>query len=185
MSVSHLHLRATVSSRSDVTKFVSKPGDAVLIDRGGPRWLILSCPCGCGEHFPINLNSRTGPAWSLYDTPQGQLSVFPSVWRESGCQSHYIIWRGKIYLFGKSVDRDEGDLPEINLSALEPSIRGRLSPSTWRHFTDVASDLDAVPWDVLEVCRKFVKRGEAAEGTGKQRGHFRLIKPRNLVNKSV
>jgi len=30
---------------------VSAPGDAVLIKRGAPRWLLLARPCGCGTEL--------------------------------------------------------------------------------------------------------------------------------------
>jgi len=43
-----------------------------------------------------------------------------------------------------------------------------------RAGVEVAADLDAVPWDVLEASRRLVRRKEAIEGTEKLRGHFRL-----------
>lgn len=171
MSVSRLNLRAVVPSRSEVAQFVLKPNDAVLVDRGGPRWLILSCPCGCGELFPINLDPRAGSAWRLYKSNREQLSIFPSVWRDTGCRSHYIIWRGAIHLFRGANDET---LPEVDLTALQSSVRDCLSTSTWRHFVEVALVLDAIPWDVLEVCRRLVKRKEAMEGSSRLQGHFRL-----------
>lgn len=184
MSVARLNLRAVVSSRSEVAQLALKPNDAVLIDRGGPRWLVLSCPCGCGEQFPINLDPRTGPAWRLYQPGQTQLSVFPSVWRDTGCRSHYIIWRGLVHLFGKAGPNEE-HVPEVDLAGLHSSVRGQLSGSNWRHFADVASDLDAIPWDVLEVCRRLVRRKQAIEGSGKLQGNFRLHSSNNLVDRSA
>jgi len=35
---------------------VSAPGDAVLIERGAPRWLLLAR--GCGTELPINLDTH-------------------------------------------------------------------------------------------------------------------------------
>jgi len=29
-----------------------------------------------------------------------QLTLFPSVWRDTGCQSHFNIWRDRILIFG-------------------------------------------------------------------------------------
>lgn len=52
--------------------------------------------------------------------------------------------------------------------------QAQLSVSTWRPFADIASDAAAIPRDVIEVCRRLVKRNEAVEGSGKLRGHFRL-----------
>src|SRR6267378_4236509 len=78
---------------------VSAPGDAVLIERGTPRWLLLACPCGCGAELPINLDRRAGKAWRVYKHGTTTLSVYPSVWRDTDCGSHFIIWRGNILLF--------------------------------------------------------------------------------------
>src|ERR1700722_8970214 len=101
---SQLHLMGVVSSRGEASAYLKAPGDAVLVERGRPRLLLLSCPCGCGEHFPINLDPRAGPAWRLYRNRTGAITLYPSVWRESGCYSHYIIWRDRILLFGGAED---------------------------------------------------------------------------------
>jgi hypothetical protein len=39
-------------------------------------------------------------------------------------------------------------------------------------FAEIADALDAVPWDVLRVCRQLVRKDLAREGRGKQRGLF-------------
>lgn len=184
MPVSRLNLRAVVSSRREAAQFIVSPNDAVLIDRGGPRWLVLSCPCGCGEQFPINLDPRAGPAWRLYKSNETLLSVFPSVWRDTGCRSHYIIWRGAVHLFGKAGPGDE-PAPDINLASLHGSVRNQLSRTSWRHFANIASDLNAIPWDVLEVCRWLVRRNEAIEGSGNLQGNFRLHGSKTLVDRSA
>ncbi|WIW50487.1 DUF6527 family protein (plasmid) [Bradyrhizobium sp. 62B] len=172
MGISVLNLRAIVSTRSEADEYVSRPGDAALISRGGPRWLVLSCPCGCGERFPINLDPRSGPAWRIYHVETGQMSLFPSVWRDSGCQSHYIVWRGRIYLFGSG--DDEVARQNIGLDSLVSPVSNRLSASTWRSFVEVADELGEIPWDVLETCRELVRRRIVEEGSGKLKSHFRL-----------
>jgi Family of unknown function (DUF6527) len=91
-----IRFRGTVASRREASVRLKVPGDAVLVVRGRPRLLIISCPCGCGEQFPINLDSRAGPAWRLYGDRRRGLSVYPSVWRESGCESHYVIWKNDV-----------------------------------------------------------------------------------------
>ncbi|MCK1732333.1 DUF6527 family protein [Bradyrhizobium sp. 142] len=172
MGVVILNFRAVVSSRGEADQHLSKPGDAVLVNRGGPRWLVLSCPCGCGERFPVNLDPRSGPAWRIYNAEGGKMSVFPSVWRDTGCQSHYIIWRGRIYLFGS--DNDAETDAGIALDDLLGPVSKRLSYAAWRSFVDVADELGEIPWDVLEACRTLARKRVAEEGTGKLRSHFRL-----------
>ncbi len=172
MGISRLNLKAVVSSRGDVGSHLRKPNDAVLVSRGEPRWLILSCPCGCGEQFPINLDPRSGKAWRIYNAGRKDMTVFPSVWRDTGCQSHYIIWRGQVHFFGRSFE-EEGKV-SLELGHLMRPVLQKLSASTWRSFIEVADELGEIPWDVLDVCRDLVRAGNAEEGEGKLKSHFRL-----------
>src|SRR5438309_1731714 len=98
MRVHRLQFRGTVSSRSESSGMLRAPGDAVLVKRGRPRVLLLMCPCGCGEELAILLDDRAGPAWRFY-LRGGSITVFPSVWRDTGCESHFILWKDRIYLF--------------------------------------------------------------------------------------
>lgn len=167
-----LRLKQTVQSRGEASAFLKAPGDAVLIKRGRPRWLLLSCPCGCGDEFPINLDSRAGPAWRLYIDKRDKVSLYPSVWRESGCESHYIIWRNKILLF-RNYDDYFDDTPQADtIGAINDAVLRQLPKSGLIEYSEVAEALNEVPWDVLMVCRQLVRTRMAREGTGKQRGSF-------------
>ena len=167
-----IRFHGTVSSRGEASAYLKTPGDAVLVERGRPRLLLISCPCGCGEQLPINLDARSGPAWRFYRTESTGLTLYPSVWRESGCGSHFIIWRDRILLFGRNEDEwddpsvEDGSMPSTQ-AVFELLPAGNLMP-----FSEIAESLDAVPWDVLKVCRKLVRAGRAREGSGKQRGCF-------------
>jgi hypothetical protein len=171
----HLNLRGTVASRSEASSHLTGAGDAVLIERGRPRSLLILCPCGCGEEFPINLDARSGKAWRLYRNARTGLSVFPSVWRDSGCRSHYIIWRNKIYLF--SSDSDGLDEPDNNgaWQQLIAAVTKQLPNDRVISYLEIADSLDAIPWDVLIVCRQLVRDKVAREGRGPLSGHFSLI----------
>src|ERR1700680_626575 len=92
-------IRARVNSRANASAHLKQPGDAVIVDRQGPRWLVLSCPCGCGAEVPVNLDRRAGPAWRIYESPRGT-SIYPSVVRDTDCKSHFIIWRNNILMLG-------------------------------------------------------------------------------------
>jgi hypothetical protein len=167
-----LKLRAVVSSRSEASNHLKSPGDAVLVNRVLPRLLLLMCPCGCGEQFPINLDSRAGPAWRLYRGQNESLTLYPSVWRESGCESHFIIWRDQIFLFGQR-EEDFGDSLVVDETMPSPEATLAQMPATGMiSFFDIAEALGAVPWDVLKVCRKLVRSGRAREGREKERGSF-------------
>lgn len=134
--------------------------------------LLLACPCGCGEEFPINLDSRAGPAWRLYGNPDKGISVFPSVWRDSGCRSHYVIWRGTIFLFGREEEEFGTQVQPDGFGKLKESVGQELPAQGMVSFSSIAEALDEVPWDVLMVCRQLVRQGVAREGKGRERGHF-------------
>jgi hypothetical protein len=97
MAAKRISIKANVSSRASASEYLKRPGDAVIVERQGPRWLIMMCPCGCGAQLPINLDGRAGPAWRLYVSRKA-VSLYPSVWRDSDCKSHFIIRRNKIVM---------------------------------------------------------------------------------------
>jgi len=39
-------------------------------------------------------------------------------------------------------------------------------------FVELADELDEVPWDVLDACRRLVRDKTLEEGWGKERGTF-------------
>ncbi len=171
-----LRFKGTISRRSEASTHLGQPCDAVLIERGRPRIFLLSCPCGCGEHFPINLDPDAGPAWRLYRDARFGLSIFPSVWRDNGCRSHYIIWRNKIWLFGRYGEDDFDTSTQIDeTKPLTDAVLQRLPISGLLAFSEIAEALGFVPWDVLTICRQLVQNGLAREGKGKQRGSFGRI----------
>lgn len=71
-----ISLKAEVGSRAGVADILKRSGDAVLIQRGAPRWLLLRCPCGCGEDIPVNLDARAGKAWRIYRSQGSGLTLF-------------------------------------------------------------------------------------------------------------
>jgi hypothetical protein len=168
-----LTIRARVSSRADVSAHLRQPGDAVIVDRQGPRWLVLSCPCGCGAEVPVNLDRRAGPAWRIYESSKGT-SIYPSIWRDTDCKSHFIIWRDNILLFeahrGSWIDEVE---------AGEDDLRQRVSAvlSSVEQSAEEISDQipDSEPWDVLRCCRRLCSLGKAIEGRQQARGRFRRL----------
>lgn len=56
----------------------------------------LLCPCGCGDTIELNLAPPGRPRWELTQVNRSQVTVSPSVWRATGCGSHFWIREGKI-----------------------------------------------------------------------------------------
>jgi hypothetical protein len=167
-----MRFRGSVPRYSEASSRLVHAGDAVLIHRNIDRSIVFSCPCGCQEQLPINLDGRAGPAWHLYWGSGRDVSLFPSVWRESGCKSHFIVWHNKIYLLG-TLDEDIDQGTSQPDSALAIAIIDHLPRTSSLSFAKLAEDIGAIPWDVLSICRQLVRVGAACEGRGKRRGHFR------------
>jgi len=126
--------------------------------RGVPRSIVMACPDGCGELLPINLDRRVGKAWRTYDTGQ-DFTIFPSVWRDTGCRAHFIVWRDKI-LWPDARGTTEPVFDEGFLS----SVLGRLSNSGFTSFETIAEDLHMIPWEALWACKALVRQRRAVEG---------------------
>ena len=90
-----VNFKGEVEFRRDADDLTLAPGDSVAVVRGRPRSFVMACPDGCGERLTINLDQRSGLAWRLYETSRG-VTLFPSVWRDSGCRSHFIVWHDTI-----------------------------------------------------------------------------------------
>jgi hypothetical protein len=161
-------IKGTLEHRHEADALLGGPGTAALVHRGVLRSLVVTCPDGCGEILTINLDPRAGKAWRLYREPHGT-SLFPSVWRDSGCKSHFIIWRSHIYW----CDYDDEPMDDHNES-LERRVAAHLQP-TFRAYADIAQELDEIPWAVLVACVRLVKRGAAESGTGPQQGSYRRL----------
>ncbi len=178
MSSDHFALKARVASRSGAREYLKKPGDAVIVDRQGPRWLVLLCPCGCGAELPINLDRRAGPAWRLYESPKKGISVYPSVWRDTDCKSHFIIWRNNILMMSPhEIEQDEGWLNDSEPAPreLDELVLNRLSRGRQQSAENISDKMPgSVPWDVHRSCKRLCARGLAVEGHGKDIGQFRL-----------
>lgn len=159
-----LIFKGEVTHRHEADELLSKPGEAALVRRGVLRSMVMACPDGCGEMLTINLDGRAGKAWRLY--PHGSdMSLFPSVWRDSGCESHFILWRSRIYWC------DWGDELEVPMAEVIAKVHEALGAQL-ESYTSIAERLDLVPWAALSACCKLRRDGLAVEGKDKLRTHF-------------
>ena len=56
----------------------------------------MRCPCGCGDRIELNLLPQSRPSWRADVHGDGTVSLTPSVWRQKGCRSHFILRLGRI-----------------------------------------------------------------------------------------
>jgi hypothetical protein len=76
----------------------SDPKAVYVLGEGQNRWFVsFLCPCGCGAMLQMSLLSEDKPHWRLIVHPEdGTISIHPSVWRHTGCHSHFFLRRGLI-----------------------------------------------------------------------------------------
>jgi hypothetical protein len=165
-------LRGEVARNHEAVVLAEAPGDAAIVHRGRLRSIVIACPDGCGDHITVNLDDEAGPAWRIYQRARG-LTLFPSVWRESGCRSHFIIWHVTI-LWCDSFGSDNRE-PEDRDPRLHERVLGRLTTS-YQSYVDIASALDEVPWEVARSCRMLQGNGLVEEAEKPLHGSYRLIK---------
>ena len=151
--------KGEVSTRGEATALLRAPGDVVVVRRGHLRLFVISCPDGCGAIVPINLEPALGDAWKLYVTKRG-LSLYPSVWRDSGCGSHFIVWDSGLFLFN---DGSSGYHSVQENRELAARILSFLNQSGATSFEVLADYLDEVPWAVLDAARILVIQGQLSE----------------------
>jgi hypothetical protein len=156
--------------RDEGDALLQVPGDAVLIRRGALRSLLMRCPDGCGETLVVNLDPRSGKAW-WFDIRRGEPTLFPSVWREGGCGSHFIVWRGTILWCDRF---EEGNAEPPYDADLERRVLAVLQKDRLRSAKDVAAEIDEIPWEVMRAGRALVRRGFAISGAPKRQNWFCL-----------
>lgn len=169
-----LHLLEAKSTVTEGMSCLRRAGDAVIIERGRPRHLLLCCPCGCGQKYPVNLDRRIGPAWRLRDDKKRGISVFPSIWRQTGCRSHFVISHGSIILFEP---RDELDETAAGFGEYYGLLRIEiLSHVPFDEYVGVEAlldHIDADPWDLADACLALARERRLLEGKGANKGRYK------------
>ena len=165
-------LRAEVQHRHDGERLLRIPGDAVLVRRSQPRALLIACPDGCGETLAVNLDPRAGPAWRMYGSDKA-VTLSPSVWRQGGCGSHFIVWRGRIIWCDRF--EEENQEPAYD-AALEARVLAIMDIARFRSSHELADQLNEIPWDISRCARNLVARGLAESGIGAKRDTFRKLR---------
>lgn len=162
--------KGEVSTRVGAAERLTAPGDTILVTRGTPRWLLMRCPCGCGEEIPVNLDGRAGKAWRLYNSAKAGLTLFPSVWRDTGCRSHFILWRNQIVMCG--IRQGYSDKVTFDVKALAKRLLEIWPQEGYADYVAVADAIQEIPWDVHDACRLLVFEKKLVEADLEHRGWF-------------
>ncbi|MCP1759654.1 DUF6527 family protein [Bradyrhizobium japonicum] len=166
-----VNLLGFAEHRDEGERMLAAPGDAVVIQRGALRSVLMRCPDGCGETLVVNLDPRVGKSWRL-DMRTDKPTLYPSVWRDGGCGSHFIIWRGQLLWCDRF---EEGNVePNFDLVALGRRVLKSLRRRELRSAEEIAADLDEITWEVSRAGQMLVRRKLAICGSGRQRDWFAL-----------
>jgi len=71
--------------------------DLVLARDDGEDWCVgLHCPCGCGDILELLVVAEAKPRWDIVVDKTGKPSLSPSIWRKTGCHSHFWLSKGRV-----------------------------------------------------------------------------------------
>ncbi|SAD40653.1 DUF6527 family protein [Enterobacter roggenkampii] len=70
----------------------------ILTREGGEDWSVgFKCPCGCGSVIELLLLEEAKPHWRCSIDENNIPSLYPSVWLNKGCKSHFWLKHGRIH----------------------------------------------------------------------------------------
>lgn len=74
-----------------------KDGELVVAREHGENWAAaFICPCGCRDRVELALIPEVRPNWRVTVNAKNYPSLHPSVWRKTGCQSHFWVRDGRV-----------------------------------------------------------------------------------------
>ena len=74
-----------------------EPRRLYLVGEQSLPWsAALVCPCGCGATIQLSLVAGDTPSWQATRHFSGSVSLHPSIWRQTGCRSHFFLRRGRV-----------------------------------------------------------------------------------------
>lgn len=99
--------KATLEQAQDVTRLSAymvvdlpeplDPDKIYIVGENGNDWVIvLLCPCGCQASIHLNILKSARPRWDFSMDTKARITVTPSIWRTSGCRSHFFIRNGSV-----------------------------------------------------------------------------------------
>jgi hypothetical protein len=70
----------------------------VVGPRTMPKWLVLMCPCGCGQRLDANLSRSRRPYWSI-EMRNDRLTAWPSLAVDGdSCDCHFWLRENNVFL---------------------------------------------------------------------------------------
>lgn len=86
---------------------------AYIVGENGHYWCIaMLCPCGCHQIIQLNLLPYVKPRWSFHER-NSIITIHPSIWRNSGCRSHFYVHNGRVIWCRESVNLPVANPPDL------------------------------------------------------------------------
>lgn len=86
----------SIVSKTPPNKIVREK-EFIVVHNKKPYWALFKCPCGCTNVISLSLQNIHKPHWRVTKTQAGRPSLYPSVWQNKGCCSHFRIEDGRVY----------------------------------------------------------------------------------------
>lgn len=65
-------------------------------NKAHPWKAVILCPCGCAATIELNLAPPGPPLWQIAFSGKSRITIHPSIWRKTGCCSHFWIREGNV-----------------------------------------------------------------------------------------
>ncbi len=93
-----VHFRSmSIVDKTPKNESVGKEDFIAVVYQNKPLWVLFRCPCGCGNVTSLSLQNIHKPNWTVKRSAAGRPTLYPSIWKNIGCCSHYWIKDGCVY----------------------------------------------------------------------------------------
>lgn len=90
----------SIASTSDLPESLTPDTLFIVGNAKKPKWVMMRCPCGCGERIDVSLMPTRKPTWTMTRRRAG-VTLTPSLWRPRGtCGSHFWIVNSRVEWVG-------------------------------------------------------------------------------------
>jgi Family of unknown function (DUF6527) len=86
----------TITVQENLPAKLKRRAIYVVEEDGFKEQAAMLCPCGCRCVLHMNLLPDERPWWKLTEHADGTASLFPSVWRQKDCSSHFWFRNGRV-----------------------------------------------------------------------------------------
>ncbi len=90
------NLRFRIEYVEDLPNLISNNSIFIVQDGNEPDLLVFKCPCGCDANIMLNLLKDASPRWNYEIFEEKYINISPSIWKKSGCKSHFFVVRSNI-----------------------------------------------------------------------------------------